>query len=99
MNNMIAYCRLVCDSCPIYLATLEQNKSRQEAMRISIAGLCSEHYGMNLQADDITDFSVPVYFEDRAASKLYNQAKMAPPIKPSTNPHAKPMRLPRGLIL
>jgi len=55
MNNMIAYCGLTCDSCPIHLATLEQDNSRQYAMRISIVQLCSEKYGMNLQPEDITD--------------------------------------------
>ncbi len=55
MDKMIAYCGLTCDSCPIHLATLEQNKSRQRTMRISIARLCAEKYGMNLQPDDIND--------------------------------------------
>ncbi|UCH15125.1 MAG: DUF3795 domain-containing protein [Bacteroidales bacterium] len=55
MDSIIAYCGLVCDSCPIHLASLEQNKSRQKKMRISIARLCSEKYGMNLQPDDIND--------------------------------------------
>jgi len=52
---MMAYCGLTCDSCPIYLATLEQDKSHQQEMRISIARLCSEQYGMNLKPEDITD--------------------------------------------
>ena len=55
MNKMMAYCGLTCDSCPIYLATLEQDKSHQQEMRISIARLCSEQYGMNLKPEDITD--------------------------------------------
>jgi hypothetical protein len=52
---MIAYCGLTCDSCPIYLATLEQDKSHQQTMRVSIAKLCSENYGMNLRPEDVTD--------------------------------------------
>jgi len=52
---MIAYCGLTCDSCPIHLATLEQDKSRQRTMRESIAEQCSKVYGMNLQPKDITD--------------------------------------------
>jgi hypothetical protein len=55
MNTMMAYCGLTCDSCPIHLATLEQNKSRQQEMRVSIAWLCTEQYGMSLQPEDITD--------------------------------------------
>jgi hypothetical protein len=55
MNEMIAYCGLACDKCFIHLATLEQNKSRQQEMRVSIARFISEHYNMNMQAEDITD--------------------------------------------
>ena len=55
MNNMIAYCGLNCDSCPIHLATLEEDKSSQKKMRVSIARLCSEQYGINLKPEDITD--------------------------------------------
>jgi len=55
MDIVIAYCGLACDSCPIHLAMLEPDKSRQQILRISIAGQCSKHYGMNLQAEDISD--------------------------------------------
>lgn len=55
MDIMIAYCGLACDSCPIHLATLEPDKSRQQILRKSIAEECSKHYGMNLQAEDISD--------------------------------------------
>jgi hypothetical protein len=55
METMIAYCGLTCDSCPIHLATLEQDKSRQLTIRESIAEQCSKLYGMNLQLEDITD--------------------------------------------
>lgn len=52
---MTAYCGLKCDTCPIHLATLKQDRSQQRKMRKSIARQCSEHYGMDLQAKDITD--------------------------------------------
>ena len=52
---MIAYCGLRCDNCPIHLATLEQDKSRQQTMRESIAEQCSKLYGMHLQPGDVTD--------------------------------------------
>ena len=55
MDVMIAYCGLKCDSCPIHIATLEQDKSRQETMRESIAEQCNKIYGMNLQFKDIND--------------------------------------------
>jgi hypothetical protein len=52
---MIAYCGLTCDTCPIYLATTEQDKVQQQTMRVSIARLCTETYGMALQPEDIKD--------------------------------------------
>ncbi len=55
MNTMTAYCGLLCNSCPIHLATLENNRDVQESMRKSIAGMCYENYGLNLGPDDISD--------------------------------------------
>lgn len=55
MDNMTAYCGLNCETCPIHLATLEQDKSRQQTMRISIAKVCAEQYGMNLRPEEIND--------------------------------------------
>ena len=51
----MAYCGLMCDSCPIYLATLEKDVSQQKTMRESIADLCFTQYGMELFSEDITD--------------------------------------------
>jgi len=55
METMIAYCGLTCESCPIYLATFEKDKSQQQTMRESIAEQCNNLYGMNLKSEDITD--------------------------------------------
>lgn len=55
METGMAYCGLLCDSCSIHLATLEQDESRQRAMRKAIAGQIREHYGMDVQPEDITD--------------------------------------------
>jgi hypothetical protein len=52
---MIAYCGLTCDTCPVHLATLEQDVLKRQTLRIDIAQKCREHYGMNLQPHDITD--------------------------------------------
>ena len=54
-HAMIAYCGLLCDTCTIHLATLEPDTSKQAAMRIEIAGVCNEKYGMSLSPDDVTD--------------------------------------------
>jgi hypothetical protein len=55
MNEMIAFCGLDCGSCPIHLATLEQDKSQQYAMRESIAEQLSKYYGTDSQPGDIND--------------------------------------------
>jgi hypothetical protein len=55
MDSMTAYCGLACDTCPIHLATLEQDKSKQLSMRAEIAKICTEQYGMSIQIHDITD--------------------------------------------
>ena len=52
---MIAYCGLLCDTCPIHLATIENDKLRQRQMRSVIAKECLKRYGMELQIDDIGD--------------------------------------------
>jgi hypothetical protein len=55
VSEMMAYCGLVCQTCPIYLATREENKEEQARRRVEIARLCKEHYGMNYEPADITD--------------------------------------------
>ena len=55
MDAMIAYCGLTCDTCPIHLATLEQDKSKQLSMRAEIVKICTEQYEMSMQIRDITD--------------------------------------------
>jgi len=55
MNEMIAYCGLNCLSCPIYLATREENKEEQTEKRKEILRLLKENYGFNYRLEDITD--------------------------------------------
>ena len=55
METMIAFCGLYCGSCPIHLATLEQDNYRQQSWRESIAQQCSELYGMTILAGDVSD--------------------------------------------
>ncbi len=52
---MLACCGLICDSCPIHLATLEIDRSRQIRLRESISEQYSSIYGMNIRPEDITD--------------------------------------------
>jgi hypothetical protein len=55
MGNMIAYCGLDCEECPIHVATLELDQAKQQTMRIEIARICSQLYGMQLLPADVTD--------------------------------------------
>jgi hypothetical protein len=55
MPVTIAYCGLICHTCPIYLATRQENKEEQVNMRIEIVRQCRERYGMNYRLADITD--------------------------------------------
>ena len=55
MDEMIAYCGLDCNSCPILLATGEQNKEKQKEKRKEILQLIKQHYGLKCELKDITD--------------------------------------------
>ncbi len=55
MAEILAYCGLICSTCPIYLATRQENEAERTRMRVEIARLCREQYGMNYSQDDITD--------------------------------------------
>jgi hypothetical protein len=54
MSELLAYCGLVCQTCPIYLATRKESKEEQARMRVEIARLCREE-GMKYDPEDITD--------------------------------------------
>lgn len=55
MAESIAYCGLVCTTCPVFLATHEQNQEQQAHMRAEISQMCTKHYGVNYDAKDIND--------------------------------------------
>lgn len=55
MENLLACCGLICESCPVHQATIETDIAIQTDMRISIAQICREQYGMELAPDEITD--------------------------------------------
>ena len=55
MDKMVAYCGLDCGSCPIHLATLEQDKILQYAMKESIAKHLLKYYQIDSQPEDIND--------------------------------------------
>lgn len=55
MNEMIAYCGLTCNSCPIFLATREKNDEKRHEMRAEIARQIKKQYGQEYKPEDITD--------------------------------------------
>lgn len=55
MPGMMAYCGLACETCPIYLATRQENDQERLRMRSEIVRLCKEHYGIQYGLSEITD--------------------------------------------
>ncbi|MHC4737634.1 MAG: DUF3795 domain-containing protein [Planctomycetota bacterium] len=55
MDEIIAYCGLTCHTCPIFLATRENNDEKRHKMRVDIARQIKEVYGTEYEADDIAD--------------------------------------------
>ena len=55
MNELMGYCGLVCNTCPIYAATRERNRAERTRMRSEIAAQCNVHYGMHYEPENITD--------------------------------------------
>jgi hypothetical protein len=53
MNEMLSYCGLVCNSCPIYLATREKDKSKKDKMIYNIIDMCKKYYGNDYKYEDI----------------------------------------------
>lgn len=49
MSRMIAYCGLVCSSCPSFLAT----QNDDDAARAKTAAFLAEKFGLNLKPEDI----------------------------------------------
>jgi hypothetical protein len=55
MNIPVAYCGLGCDTCPIHLATLEKDKTKQAEMRVMIAQELARIYRTTPKPEIITD--------------------------------------------
>jgi len=53
--EVVSYCGLICLTCPIYIATRIENYEAQARMRVEIARLCREQYGMKYEVEDITE--------------------------------------------
>ena len=55
MEDNVSYCGLVCETCPIYLATNEQDAKKKHQMRVNIAQKIKEHYGRETRPEDVGD--------------------------------------------
>ncbi len=55
MDELLAYCGLVCSTCPIYEATRIVDRKEQLTKRAEISRLCKEQYGLQYEPADITD--------------------------------------------
>jgi hypothetical protein len=51
----MAYCGLMCDGCPIYLASREENEEKKRRMRVEIALKCNDLYQSQYGPEDVTD--------------------------------------------
>lgn len=52
---MLAFCGVCCDSCPIFLATVETDKSKKQSMRESIARIFKEQYHIQMLPEEVSD--------------------------------------------
>ena len=55
MYETLAYCGIICDGCPVYWATMEIDKRKQQKMRAEIVRISNEEYGGHFKPEDITD--------------------------------------------
>lgn len=55
MEDNVSYCGLVCETCPIYLATREKDPEKKHEMRADIARQIKEHYGQETRPEDVGD--------------------------------------------
>jgi len=50
----MAICGLICTTCPVYLAGREPDPEIRVKMRIGIARICEEKYGLKYRPEEIT---------------------------------------------
>ena len=49
MEEMISYCGLVCNECPAYIAT----RDNDDHLRAKVAGKWSRQFGFDMKAEDV----------------------------------------------
>lgn len=55
MDQVVSYCGLICETCPIYLATREKDDDKRYDMRAEITREIKKLYGEEYKPEDITD--------------------------------------------
>jgi len=55
MKPTAAYCGLLCETCPIHVATRVEDRAEQLRMRVDIARRIRETYSSECAPEDITD--------------------------------------------
>jgi len=55
MEEILAYCGLICHSCPIYLATREKDEEKRRKMRVEIARQIKKIYDTECRTEDVGD--------------------------------------------
>jgi hypothetical protein len=55
MKENLAYCGLICEKCPIYLATREPDEKKKYEIRADIAEQIKKHYGQKTSPEDVGD--------------------------------------------
>ena len=55
MNSSLAYCGLVCETCPIHLLGQESDPNKRDAIRAEVIRVSREHYGAELLPAEIND--------------------------------------------
>jgi hypothetical protein len=55
MEDNVSYCGLVCETCPIYLATREQDPEKKHEMKIDISRQINEHYSQETKPEEVGD--------------------------------------------
>jgi len=54
-NEMIAFCGLVCTTCPIHLATIETDEQKKMEIKRNIIYILQQQYGQKRNIEEITD--------------------------------------------
>ncbi|MBN1154593.1 DUF3795 domain-containing protein [candidate division KSB1 bacterium] len=55
MIRLSSYCGILCEECPIYLATRERSQNKKIEMRAEIAEIILKEYNIRLRVEEITD--------------------------------------------